>query len=163
MCFHNSGDGSHQHTSFSGQVAVNFLFKSGFKQIARSDTYAQRDHPVPGFSGSILKNGIAGVQPLAFEEQPPQRGSRSLGCHQDHIHIFGRDDARLIAVSDPETVRKVKRFARGQMFFNGGPYGDLSGIRKQILDDGPFFAGIFYFKQVHAFFPSVLKGLVPRR
>ena len=60
-------------------------------------------------------DGEAGVDALAFEEQPADRRARALRGDEDHVDVLGRDDAGLVVVDDAEAVREVERLAGGQV------------------------------------------------
>jgi len=48
------------------------------------------------------------------------------------------------------------------VLFHGRPYGDLSGVRQQVLNNGRLFAGFFDFEQRLSRNPAVGNGFVPR-
>ena len=66
---------------------------------------------VAGPAGGVLVDGEAGVDALAFEEQPADRGARALRRDQDHVDVLRRHDAGLVAVDDAEAVREVQGLA----------------------------------------------------
>ena len=59
-------------------------------------------------------DGEAGVDALAFQEQPAHRRARSLRRHEDHVDVLGRHDAGLVLVDDAEAVREIEGFAGRQ-------------------------------------------------
>ena len=75
----------------------------------------QRQAAVAGPAGGVLVDGEAGVDALAFEEQPAHRRARALRGDEDDVDVLRRHDAGLVAVDDAEAVREVERLARGQV------------------------------------------------
>ena len=57
LCLHHSGQCSHEHAAFTGEVAVNFHLKSCGKQESGTDGNTQRQGSFHGPAGGILVNG----------------------------------------------------------------------------------------------------------
>ena len=64
-------DCPHEHAPFAGQVAEDFLLEGRFKEIARADGNAARQAAVESPAAGVLMYGIAAVDALTFQEQPP--------------------------------------------------------------------------------------------
>ena len=56
---------------------------------------------------------------------------------------------------------EVERLARGEVFFDDGPYGDLPGVGQQVLDDRGALGGLLDVEERFARHPAVGDGLVP--
>ncbi len=85
----------------------------------------------PCLARSVLEDGVARVQSAALQEHAAQRGARTLGGYR---MMSAKDDARALA-GDAEPVQS-RAPCRGEVLLDLGPYGDLTGIREQVLDDG---------------------------
>ena len=59
-------------------------------------------------------DGEAGVDALAFKEQPAHRGAGALRRDQDDVDVLRRHHAGLVAVDDAEAVREIQRLAGGR-------------------------------------------------
>ena len=155
-------DSTHQSTAFAGQVGIHFLFECRFEQITGTDTDTQCDYPIPCFTRCILEDCVAGVQATSLQEHTAQWSARTFRSDQDHVYISRRDDVGTFLVSDSETVGEIQRLARSQVFLDARPAFDLSGVGKQDLYDGCFFASFFDTEQCFARHPTVGNSLVVR-
>ena len=128
-------DGAHERAALARQVGVDLAFEVGLEEITRTDADAEGHHALEGVSRRILEDGETRIETASFEEHPPQRGARSLGGDQDHVHVGRRDDARALLVGDAEPVREVECLAGREVFAERGPHGDLACVGEQVLDD----------------------------
>ena len=113
------------------------------EQVAGADGDATSQAAVERSASGVLMNGIAGVDPLAFQEIAADGGSGAFRRHEDDVDILGWDHSRLIGIYDAEAVRKVEGLAGSQLRFEFGPIFLLAGIREQILDNRPAAGGFF--------------------
>ena len=161
LCGENTLNSAHLRAPLAGQVGIYLALERRLEQIARSYADDQRDHAVHRPSRSVLHYGVARVQSPSLEEQSAQRGARALGGDHDYVDVFGRHDARAVRIGGAETVREIERLARGQLFLDRRPYGDLGGGGEQILDNRRELARLLDLEQRLALDPAVGYGLVP--
>ena len=154
-------NGAHQRAALARQVGVDFAFEVGFEQVARTYADAQRHHALEGAARGVLEDRIARIESPALQEHAPQRGARTFGGDQDHVHAGRGHDACAFLVGDAEAVREVERLARREVFFDGGPYGDLARVGQQVLDDRCALGGLFDAEERLARLPAVGDGLLP--
>ena len=119
------------------------------------------DLALEGAARGFLEDRIARIQSPALQEHASQRGARTFGGDQDHVHAGRGYDARALLVGDAEAVREVERLARREVFFDGGPYGDLTRVGQQVLDDRRALGGLFDAEERFARLPAVGDGLLP--
>jgi len=110
-----------------------------------------------------MEDGIARVEAAPVEEIGAQRPARSLGGHEDHIDVLGRDDVGLVAVGDGKAMGEVEGLALGQMGFYLRPHLGLSGIGQEILENRSPLSRFFHREEGLAGNESVLYGLFPGR
>ena len=154
-------NGSHQCTTLTCQVRINFTFESSFKQITRTNTDTQCNHSIPCFTCCILEDSKRRIQPTTFEEHSTKRRTRPLGSYKNYIYISRRNNTCAFFVSNTETVREVKCFTRSQIFLHSRPYFDLSCIREQVLNNGSTLACFVNIKQCLARYPTVSNCFFP--
>ena len=68
LCFHDTGQCSHQHTPLTDQVAENFIFKSRGKQVTRADPDSCGNATLPRSASGILMDGKTGVNTFSGKE-----------------------------------------------------------------------------------------------
>ncbi len=66
--FHEAGDSAHEDSAFTREIAQNFLFKSGFKQITGADGDSEGDGKITSAPSGVLKNREAGIYPTAIQK-----------------------------------------------------------------------------------------------
>ena len=157
----NTLDGTHQRAALARQVGVNLPLEVGFEQVARTYADAQRHHAFECAPRGVLEYGVARIQAAALDEHAAQRSPRAFRGDQDHVYIGRRHDARALLVGDAEAVREVERLARREVLFDGGPYGDLTRVGQQVLDDRRALGGLFDAEERLARLPAVGDGLLP--
>ena len=84
----------------------------------------------------------------------------SLRDH-DYIDIGRRNDMGTLLIGNAETMREIERLSGCQIRFDARPNLDLSGIGKQVLDNGGTLASLFDFKKRLTGNPTVGNGLLP--
>src|SRR5262249_53499572 len=132
------------------------------EQVARADGDAQGEDALAGAARRVLVDGEAGVDATALQEQAADGRARALGGDEDNVDVGRRDDAGLLAVDDAEAVREVEGLAFRQVRLERRPVFLLSGVGKQVLDDGALRGGLFEWEERLARLPAVLHRLVPR-
>ena len=108
--------------------------------------------------GTLSLTGDYITQPI---KTAVRKYSLNLGGDHDYVDVFGRHDARAVRIGGAETVREIERLARGQVFLDRRPYGDLGGVGEQILDNRRALARLLDLEQRLARDPAVGYGLVP--
>jgi len=134
--FNNPGKSPHQNPPFPGQVGINLILEGGREEVTRTNGDTQCQGAVKRPSCEILEDSKTGVNTMAGQEIGAHTGPRSLGSHQDHIDMSGRNNPRLLLVHHRETMREIKGIPFVQTRLELGPDQPLCGIRHQILDDG---------------------------
>ena len=61
LCGENALDRTHQRSAFAGKITIYFFLEIGFKKISAAYGDTQGNHPILGFSGRVLENGVAAV------------------------------------------------------------------------------------------------------
>ena len=151
----------HKSSALSRQVGVNLSLESRFEQITRTHAYTECDNTIFCTAGSILINSIARIQTATLQEHTTQAGSRTLRCNHDYIDIGRRNDMGTLLIGNAETMREIERLSGCQIRFDARPNLDLSGIGKQVLDNGGTLASLFDFKKRLTGTPPVGNGLLP--
>src|SRR5260370_41916137 len=80
-------------------------------------------------------HGVTGVDPFTFQEEPANRGARSLGSYQDDVDVLARNDAGLVGVNNAKSVREIQGLARCEERLEFRPLLLLARIGKEVLDN----------------------------
>jgi hypothetical protein len=104
----HSLDTTHETSSFTVQVTVDFLFKGGLVEISRSNCNTKSNSFLFGFTSDILEDGERGVDSSSFLEERSDCAAGSLGGDEDNINVSGWHDTGEILVDNGETVGEVK-------------------------------------------------------
>ena len=104
LSLHHTCQGAHQDATLAGEVAIDFLCKSGFEQVTGPDCDAKRQSPLQGSSGGVLLYGVTGVNARAVQEVGAHTAARAFGCDQGYVYVWRRHDTRLVVVGDGEAV-----------------------------------------------------------
>ena len=80
-------DGTHQDTTLTDEIRVDFLVESGLIQITSADTDTESDSAVLSLARDILENGEGGVDTTALLEETTDSETGTLGGNQDNIDI----------------------------------------------------------------------------
>src|SRR5262249_43810734 len=152
---------AHEHAALAGQVADNLLGERRLEQVAGADGDAARQTALAGPAGGVLVDGVAGVDPLAFEEVPSDRRAGALRRDQNDVDVLGRHHAGLVAEDNAEAVREVQGLTGGQVRLEGRPLLLLAGVGEQVLHDGAAPRRLLQREQRLAGNPAVLLGQLP--
>jgi hypothetical protein len=154
-------DTAHKDTSLSVQVRVDFLFKRRFVTVTGTDGDTECDGLLLGVTGNVLVDGDGRVDTSTFQEQGSDSSTGTLGGDQDDVDVLGRDNTSVLLVDDGETVGKVQGLALGDQGSELRPCLGLSGVGKQVHDDGTLVDGLFDTEQGLSGNPTVFLGLLP--
>lgn len=188
MSLEETLDGTHQDTTLTDEIRVDFLVEGGLIQVSGTNTDTKGNGALLSLAGGILENSEGRVDTATFLEKTTDSEARTLGGDQDNVNIYmmnvnwldmgserfylqkhdtlftlGRNDTGLIFVDNGKTVGEIKGLAGSQERSHLGPDGLLVGIRKQVHDNGGLLSGVQDGEQVlsrnPSFFNSLLESL----
>jgi hypothetical protein len=99
---------THQATTLTVQVGVNFLLECGLVKVSRSNTNTEGNSLLLCLSSNILVNSDGGVDTTALTEKSSDSTSGSLWCNEDNIDIGWDIDLGLVLENWGETVGEVE-------------------------------------------------------
>jgi hypothetical protein len=80
-------DGTHQDTTLTDEIRVDFLIEGGLIHITRTDTDTESDSALLSLTRDILENGEGGVDTTTLLEETTDSEAGTLGGNQDNIDI----------------------------------------------------------------------------
>jgi hypothetical protein len=101
-------DTTHQATTLTVQVGVNFLLEGGLIEISGSNTNTEGNCLLFCLSSNILVNSDGGVDTAALTEKSSDGTSGSLWCNEDNVNIRWDIDLCLVLEDWGETVGEVE-------------------------------------------------------
>ena len=104
----HSLDTTHETSSFTVQVTVDFLLKGRLVEISGTDTDSEGDGFFFGFAGHVLEDGEGRVDASAFFEETADCSAGTFGSNEDDVDVLGGNDTSEILVDDGETVGEVQ-------------------------------------------------------
>ena len=155
-------DTTHQTTSFTVQVRVDFSFESGLVDVTRTDGDSQGLGLFVGLTGDIVPDGVGRVDTTTFLEQRSDGSTGTLWSNQDDIQVLWWFDVGQVLEDWGETVGEVQSLTLGQQWLDSRPCFGLSSIGQQVHDVVTLLDGIFDGEQVLAWDPTVFDGSLPR-
>jgi hypothetical protein len=108
LCEEHTVDTSHQATTLTVQVGVDFLLECGLVQVSTSNTHTEGNCLLLGLASYILVDSDGGVDTTAFAEESSHSSARSLGGNKDDINILGNINLCLVLENWRETVGEVE-------------------------------------------------------
>lgn len=72
-------DTTHQATTLSVQVGVDFLLKGGLVEVATADGNTKSLGLLLGFASDILEDSVRGIDTTALTEERSDSSARTLG------------------------------------------------------------------------------------
>src|SRR5690349_2461398 len=100
----DSLDRAHQCTTLTSKIAIYFFAEIGFKQVTTTNCDTKSNDSFFRAASSILEDGVAGVQSTTLQEHPAKGSTRTFWCNKKYIHIFWRNDTRLLIERDSKSV-----------------------------------------------------------
>ena len=88
----HSVDTSHQTSTFTVQIAVDFLLKGGLVKISGSDGDTQCHSLFFGLTGNVLEDRDGGVDASAFLEEGSDGTAGTFGGDEDDVDVGGDFD-----------------------------------------------------------------------
>lgn len=101
-------DTSHQATTLTVQVGVDFLLEGGLVEVTTTNTDAKSNGLLFGLASNVLEDGDGGVDTTSLTEESSDGTPRSLGCNENDIDIRGNIDFGLVLEDWGETMGEVK-------------------------------------------------------
>jgi hypothetical protein len=98
---------THETSSLTVQVTVDFFLESRLVEISGPDTDTESDGFFLRFAGHVLEDGERRVDASAFLEETADRAAGTFGGTEDDVDVGGRNDTGEILVDDGETVGEV--------------------------------------------------------
>lgn len=80
-------NGTHQDTTLTKEIRVDFLFKGGLVQVTGTNTDTQGNSTLASLAASILVDCERRVDTTAFLEQTADSETGALGSNQNHINV----------------------------------------------------------------------------
>lgn len=107
-------DATHETSTLTIQVTVDFLLKGRLVEISGADGDTESNGLLLGFASDILEDGKGRIDTATLFEETADSATGTLGGNEDDINVSGGDDTSEILVHNGETVRKVQclRFNR---------------------------------------------------
>jgi hypothetical protein len=180
----HSLDTTHETSSLTVQVTVDFLLKGGLVEVPGADTDTEGDGFFRGFAGHVLEDGEGRVDTSALFEETADCSAGTFGCDEDDVDVGRGNDTSEVFVHDGETVGEVQglesvgelngnNLALSEEGLNLGPCLALSGILKSVVankriyrekvhDDCSLLDGLFHIEKILSWNPAIFLGLFPR-
>jgi hypothetical protein len=176
LCEEHAVNATHQATTLTVQVGVNFLLKGGLVEVTTANTNTESNCLLLGLASEILENGDGGVDTTSLAEESSNSSARALGGNEDNVDIRGNIDLSLVLEDWGETVREVeslwelaKTIAQdGSHYLSLGDLGldcwpglTLSSITEQVHDDGTLGDSLINIEEVLSWDPAILLSIFP--
>ena len=104
----HSLDTTHETSSLTVQVTVDFLLKGRLVEVPGADTDTEGDGFFRGFAGHVLEDGEGRVDASALFEETTDCSAGTFGCDEDDVDVGRGDDTSEVFVHDGETVGEVE-------------------------------------------------------
>ncbi|KAH3660712.1 hypothetical protein OGATHE_005044 [Ogataea polymorpha] len=155
-------DTSHQTSSLTVQVRVDFSLEGGLVNVTRSNGNSQSNGLLLGLTSNVVPDGVRRVDTSALLEKRSHSSTRTLRSSQDHVNVGWWHNVGQLLEDRRESVGEIQGLSLGEQRLDGRPGLGLSSVRKQVHDDGSLLDGLSDVKQVLTWNPSVLNGSLPR-
>lgn len=100
-------DTTHQATSLTVEVRVDFLLESGLVEVAGTNCNTEGDGLLFSLSGHILEDSDGRVNASTLSEERSHSSSGTLGSNEDDIDVLRNVDLGLLFEDRGETVGEV--------------------------------------------------------
>ena len=161
LSFHHAAESAHEDAALADEVGRHFVVEGGREEVAGTDGDADGERILLSLAGSVLRDGIGGVDAGTIEEVATHVRARTLRSDHDHVHILGRIDACDLAVLVSETMREVKRLARGHVLLDLLPHLANGPVRREKHHDVTLFSSLFNGEERLARHPAILERTAP--
>ena len=99
---------THQATTFTIQVGVNFLLEGGLVQVSTANSDTESNGLLLGVASNVLEDSDGGVDSTTLTEESSNSSARSLGGNEDDIDISWDINLGLVLEDWGETVGEVE-------------------------------------------------------
>ena len=167
---------THQATTLTVQVGVNFLLEGGLVEVTTANTNTESNCLLLGLASEILEDSDGRVNTTSLAEESSNSSAGALGGNEDNIDILGNIDLGLVLEDWGETVGEVESLCElaetiahddsnylslGDLGLDCGPGLALGSVTEQVHDDGTLGDSLINIEEVLSWNPAVLLSILP--